>query len=50
MHLPSCTVYKNWPTSSTPLGRITGVAFGPGSDVLAVANEAGKIRMWEVRA
>lgn len=50
VHLPSCTVYRNWPTSTTPLGRITGVAFGPGSDVLAVANEAGKIRLWEIRA
>ena len=50
IHLPSCTVYKNWPTSSTPLGRITGVAFAPGSDTLAVANEAGKIRMWEIRS
>jgi U3 small nucleolar RNA-associated protein 18 len=70
VHLPSCTVYKNWPTSSTPLGRITGVAFcggevvadanggGSGSgaanaqdvhSVLAVANEQGKIRLWEVR-
>jgi len=28
VHLPSCTVYKNWPTASTPLGRITSVAFG----------------------
>ncbi|EME42556.1 hypothetical protein DOTSEDRAFT_73415 [Dothistroma septosporum NZE10] len=57
VHLPSCTVFKNWPTSSTPLGRITGVAFADGgvvegSDayaVLAVANEQGKIRIWEIR-
>ncbi|KAH8814872.1 U3 small nucleolar RNA-associated protein-like protein [Xylogone sp. PMI_703] len=50
IHLPSCTVYRNWPTSSTPLGRITAVAFSSGSDMLAVANEAGKIRLWEIRA
>ncbi|PQE29299.1 hypothetical protein CJF30_00004367 [Rutstroemia sp. NJR-2017a BBW] len=49
VHLPSCTVYRNWPTASTPLGRITSVAFGSGSDVLAVGNEAGKIRLWEIR-
>jgi U3 small nucleolar RNA-associated protein 18 len=56
IHLPSCTVFKNWPTSSTPLGRITGVAFAAGEviggdvhSVLAVANEQGKIRMWEIR-
>ncbi|KAJ9626382.1 U3 snoRNP protein [Taxawa tesnikishii (nom. ined.)] len=50
IHLPSCTVYRNWPTSNTPLGRVTGVAFAPGSDALTVANEAGKIRLWEIRA
>ncbi|KJX92726.1 small nucleolar ribonucleoprotein complex subunit [Zymoseptoria brevis] len=57
VHLPSCTVYRNWPTSSTPLGRITGVAWASGGvveggdsfAVLAVANEQGKIRVWEVR-
>jgi U3 small nucleolar RNA-associated protein 18 len=50
VHLPSCTVYKNWPTSSTPLGRITAVAISPSSEMLAVANEQGKIRLWEIRA
>ncbi|KAK8227477.1 WD40-repeat-containing domain protein [Phyllosticta capitalensis] len=68
VHLPSCTVYRNWPTSGTPLGRITAVAWGDAAVVnqaaeeagnggsadaevlLAVANEQGKIRLWEVRA
>jgi U3 small nucleolar RNA-associated protein 18 len=65
VHLPSCTVFKNWPTGATPLGRISSVAFmsgealdkshkggGNGGDVhsvLAVANEQGKIRLWEIR-
>jgi len=49
VHLPSCTVYRNWPTSSTPLGTITAVAFSSGSDMLAVGNEQGKIRLWEIR-
>ena len=49
VHLPSCTVYRNWPTEQTPLGRITAVAFSAGSDVLAVANDVGKIRLWEIR-
>ncbi|KAH6619174.1 WD40-repeat-containing domain protein [Chaetomium sp. MPI-SDFR-AT-0129] len=50
VHLPSCTVYRNWPTEQTPLGRITAVAFSAGSDVLAVGNDVGKIRLWEIRA
>ncbi|RMZ69527.1 small nucleolar ribonucleo complex subunit [Pyrenophora seminiperda CCB06] len=59
VHLPSATVFKNWPTQKTPLGRITAVAWGRPSEEeeregslaqLAVANEAGHIRMWEIRA
>lgn len=49
VHLPSCTVYRNWPTSNTPLGRISAVAISPGSEHLAVANEQGRIRLWEIR-
>ncbi|KAH9861509.1 hypothetical protein J1614_011256 [Plenodomus biglobosus] len=59
VHLPSATVFKNWPTDKTPLGRITAVAWGRPSEEderegslaqLAVANEAGHVRLWEVRA
>ncbi|EFQ26217.1 U3 small nucleolar RNA-associated protein [Colletotrichum graminicola] len=50
VHLPSCTVYRNWPTAQTPLGRITSVAFGRSSELLAVGNDTGKIRMWEIRS
>jgi U3 small nucleolar RNA-associated protein 18 len=50
VHLPSCTVYRNWPTEKTPLGKITAVAFGRQSDMIAVANEAGKIRLWDIRS
>ncbi|KAK1998572.1 U3 small nucleolar RNA-associated protein [Colletotrichum falcatum] len=50
VHLPSCTVYRNWPTAQTPLGRITSVAFGQSSELLAVGNDTGKIRMWEIRS
>ncbi|KAI5298795.1 hypothetical protein KEM55_002921, partial [Ascosphaera atra] len=49
VHLPSCTVYRNWPTSNTPFGRISAVAISPTSDMIAVANEAGKIRLWNVQ-
>ncbi|CBY02300.1 similar to U3 small nucleolar RNA-associated protein [Plenodomus lingam JN3] len=59
VHLPSATVFKNWPTDKTPLGRISAVAWGRPSEEeeregslaqLAIANEAGHIRLWEVRA
>ncbi|KAF2402445.1 WD40 repeat-like protein [Trichodelitschia bisporula] len=53
VHLPSCAVYRNWPTSKTPLGRVSAVSWGAhggesGGSVLVVGNEQGKIRAWEV--
>ena len=59
VHLPSATVFRNWPTQKTALGRITSVAWGNPSveevkegsfALLAVGMETGRIRMWEVRA
>lgn len=59
VHLPSATVFKNWPTEKTPLGRITSVAWGRPSEeeeregsyaLLAVGSEAGHVKLWEVRA
>ena len=49
VHLPSCTVYPRWPAAGTPLGRISAVALAPGGRMLAVGNEQGKVRMWEIR-
>lgn len=52
VHLPSCTVYRNWPTQQTPLGRITAIAFGKSKEadlVMAVGNDIGKTRLWEIR-
>ncbi|XWW92299.1 hypothetical protein V2A60_000222 [Cordyceps javanica] len=50
VHLPTCTVYRNWPTEQTNIGRITAVAFGRGSNLLAVGNDTGKIRLWDIRS
>jgi U3 small nucleolar RNA-associated protein 18 len=59
VHLPSATVFKNWPNEKTPLGRISAVAWGRPSEedekegsyaLLAIGSETGRIRMWDVRA
>lgn len=50
VHLPSATVYRNWPTDKTPLGRISSLALSPDGTYLAVGNEQGKIHLWEIRA
>ncbi|TGZ85035.1 WD40 repeat-like protein [Ascodesmis nigricans] len=51
VHLPSCALYKNWPTDKTPLGKVTALEWGMGAGGLwlVVGNEAGKLRMFEVR-
>ncbi|KAJ9657419.1 U3 snoRNP protein [Neophaeococcomyces mojaviensis] len=49
VHLPSATVYRNWPTDKTPLGRISSVALSPEGRYLVVGNEGGKVRLWQIR-
>lgn len=48
VHLPLGTVFANWPTSNTPLGRVTCVQFSPNSQMLAIANDTGKITLWRL--
>lgn len=48
VHMPSGTVFSNWPTSGTPLGRVTSVDFSPNNEMFAVGNEGGKITLWRL--
>lgn len=48
VHLPSGSVYLNWPTSGTPLGKVTAVTFLPNNQLLAIGNEAGKVTLWRL--
>ncbi|GMF53450.1 unnamed protein product [[Candida] boidinii] len=48
VHLPTCKVYSNWPTSGTPLGKVTAVCFSHGGEMLCTGNEAGKVRLWRL--
>ena len=49
VHLPSCSVFQNWPTSGTPLGRVTAVGFSTNSGYLAVGNMRGRILLYNIR-
>ena len=49
VHLQSCTVYRNWPTDKTPLGRVSAVAVSVNGEYLAVGSESGRVGLWEVR-
>ncbi|KAL1407056.1 U3 snoRNP protein [Vanrija albida] len=48
-HLPSGTAFSNWPTSSTPLGRVNSVKFSPGGEYLTTGNTKGAVLLWSLR-
>ncbi|CAM6126694.1 unnamed protein product [Calypogeia fissa] len=49
VHLPSYTVFSNWPTFKTPLHYVHSMDFSPGGGYLAVGNAAGKVLLYRVR-
>lgn len=48
LHVPSSTVFSNWPTSKTPLGYVWSTAFSPESRFLAVGNDQGKCLLYKL--
>ena len=48
VHVPSCTVYKNWPTSRTPLGYVHSLCFSPKGGFLAAGNAKGKVLLYRL--
>lgn len=48
VHVPSFSVFKNWPTSSTPLGHVSCAAFSPRTRYIAAGNEGGNVRLWSL--
>jgi U3 small nucleolar RNA-associated protein 18 len=48
VHVPTGTVFANWPTSKTPLGYVWCTAFGPSSKFLAVGNDRGKCLLYKL--
>ena len=48
VHVPSYTVYKNWPTSRTPLGHVHSLCFSPRGGFLAAGNAKGKVLLYRL--
>lgn len=46
VHTGSLTVFSNWPTSGTPLGHVSDVAFDPSGRFLAVGNTRGRTLLY----
>ncbi|MCO5594176.1 hypothetical protein L7F22_048200 [Adiantum nelumboides] len=49
VHLPSNTVFSNWPTMKTPLHYVQSLDFSPGGGYLAVGNAAGKVLLYRLQ-
>ncbi|KAH7281401.1 hypothetical protein KP509_36G046000 [Ceratopteris richardii] len=49
VHLPSYTVFSNWPTLKTPLHYVHSIDFSPGSGYLAAGNAAGKVLLYRLQ-
>jgi U3 small nucleolar RNA-associated protein 18 len=48
VHLPSMTVFSNWPTSKTPLHYVHSLAFSPSSGYLALGNAKGRVLLYRL--
>ena len=49
VHFPTMRVFANWPTSGTPLGHVTSLAFSPASQYVAIGNNRGKVLLYSLR-
>mmetsp|Transcript_21125 Transcript_21125/g.54156 ORF Transcript_21125/g.54156 Transcript_21125/m.54156 type:complete len:301 (-) Transcript_21125:69-971(-) len=48
VHVPSRTVYSNWPSGRSPLHFVHSVAFSPGGGYLAVGNAKGRALLYRL--
>ncbi|GMH39855.1 hypothetical protein BSKO_07759 [Bryopsis sp. KO-2023] len=48
VHMPSRTVFKNWPTMKTPLEYVSRVAFSPGGAFFAAGNSKGRVLLYRL--
>lgn len=49
LHVPTATVFSNWPTSKTPLKYVWSMDFSPGSKYFAVGNDHGKCLLYQLK-
>lgn len=50
LHVPTMTVFANWPTSKSPLHYVHTVAFSPSSGYLAIGNARGRALLYRLHA
>lgn len=48
VHMPTQTVFSNWPTSKTPLSYVCSLDFSPGSKFMAIGNDKGRCLLYKL--
>lgn len=48
VHLPSFTVFSNWPTTKTPIHYVSAMDFSPSSGYFAVGNARGRVLLYRL--
>jgi U3 small nucleolar RNA-associated protein 18 len=48
LHVPSLSVFTNWPTERTPLRRVHSLAFSPTSRYLTLGNNRGSVLLYQM--
>lgn len=49
VHMPTCSIFSNWPTLNSPIHKPTCVDFSPGGAYLAVGNRRGRVLLYRVK-
>jgi U3 small nucleolar RNA-associated protein 18 len=49
VHVPSRTIFANWPTPRTPLHYVHSLAFSPGGGFLAVGTAQGRALLYRLK-
>jgi U3 small nucleolar RNA-associated protein 18 len=49
LHVPTATVFSNWPTSKTPLKYVWSLDFSPGSKYLCAGTDHGQCLLYQLR-
>lgn len=49
LHVPTATVFSNWPTSKTPLKYVWSMDFSPGSKYFCAGNDQGKCLLYQLK-
>lgn len=49
IHIPTCSVYSNWPTSKTPLKYVFNTDFSYNNQYFAIGNDKGHCRLYRFK-